>query len=623
MRSSRWRHAGAALFFAVLAVPMTWPFALQLATHVPGTGPDDNLQLFWDFWWMRQALSSGLSGFFHTPFMFHPSGIDLVLHTHVALNAFVGATLLGWTSTQAALNLTIIASCALNGFATYLLAYRTSSHWPASIVAGIFFAAHPSTTKHLFGHFGIYSGWCLAFFAYALLEALEQRGWRWPLLAGVLLAAVAYVDYYLFVYACAFVACVLAHRWLGLGVRMSSTWLGQSHADYILAVIAILCAAIALTIALTGGLVASVGPVPISLRTGTNLRALSAVAALWWAWRRRRPMLTINRSAAKAWPDVRVIVAVGLVCAVLIAPILQAAFFVWRAGEDVSQTYWWRSAPAGLDPGAIVLGNPFNAFWGAQIMRLYASAGMSAFDGPFWLGVAPIVLFATRASWTALRHSRLWLTVVSVFFVWALGPYLLLFGVNTGLPLPGILLRYLPIVSNARLPARADVFVTLGAAVLLAIAIASSRRRLPTWRVVVLAAIVLGDFWAAPLPMYRLDAPPIYTQLAGLPMGGVLEIPFGIRDSFGEEGRIDSNVLYYQSVHGKPLAGGYIARVPPSVKSRYHDAPVFNALLRLSAGEITEAPPIAGRDAADFLTGSGITYIVVDRRIATRRCVTS
>jgi hypothetical protein len=53
------------------------------------------------------------------------------------------------------------------------------------------------------------------------------------------------------------------------------------------------------------------------------------------------------------------------------------------------------------------------------------------------------------------------------------------------------------------------------------------------------------------------------------------------------------------------------------VKSRYHDAPVFNALLRLSAGEITKAPPIAGRDAADFLTRSGITYIVVDRRIAT------
>src|SRR4030095_839920 len=87
--AGRVRHLAAAGLFAALAIPLTWPLALHLTTHVPGTGPDDNLQFLWNFWWMREALAPGLSGYFHTPYLFHPGGVDLVLHTHNAMNAFV------------------------------------------------------------------------------------------------------------------------------------------------------------------------------------------------------------------------------------------------------------------------------------------------------------------------------------------------------------------------------------------------------------------------------------------------------------------------------------------------------------------------------------------------------
>jgi hypothetical protein len=294
---------------------------------------------------------------------------------------------------------------------------------------------------------------------------------------------------------------------------------------------------------------------------------------------------------------------------------LRAAYAVWSAGDYVSQVYFWRTAPAGLDPAALVLGNPFNAFWGQPIMQLYARAGIFAFDGPLWFGIVPLVLALTWSSWKGLPQSRLWMTVAAVFLVWSLGPYLQIFGVNTAFPLPGILLRYVPIVSNARLPARAVVFVCLGVAVLLAIACASSRRLQPSSRVAALVALVLVDCWM-PLPTHRLETPPVYEQLARLPAGAVLEIPFGIRDSFGEEGRFDTSVLYYQFTHGKPIAGGYVSRVAPSVKARYRGEPVFDALLRLSGGE-AGPPPIDGRQAADVLRRAGIAYVVVDRRIAT------
>lgn len=611
----RLRHLAAAGLFAALAIPLTWPLVLHLSTHVPGTGPDDNLQFLWNFWWMREALATGLPGYFHTPYLFHPDGVDLVLHTHNAMNSFVGATLLGSMSLPAAMNLTILAGCALNGFSAYLLAHRLSQRWLASVLAGVFFAAHPSTFKHLFGQFGLYSEWGLVLFAYALLEALDRRGWFWPIVTGVSLAVVVYIDYYYFVYAITFAACVLAHRWFGIGITRTS-WTKPAGTDHVLAAIATAAAAAAVVIAATGGFAAELGPLRVSLRSGMNLRALSTAAALCWLWRRWRPTPTAQFTRGVAAHDLRVVGVACLLCALFIAPVLEAALAVWRAGQYVSQVYFWRSAPAGMDAGALVLGNPFNAFWGQPVTWLYSALGVFAFDGPAWLGVAPLVLLATRSSWAGAR-SRLWLLVSAVFFLWALGPYLLLFGINTGLPMPGILLRFIPIVSNARIPGRAVVFVVLATAMLLALAAASSSRLRATGRVAALLALVLVDFWPRELPLHHLETPKIYEQLALLPAGGLLEIPLGIRDSFGEEGRIDTNVMYFQSVHRKPIVGGYVSRIPPSIRQTFTDSPVLQALLKLSAGDVRGAPNVTGDDVRDFMRRAGVKYVAIDTRIAT------
>ena len=45
-----------------------------------------------------------------------------------------------------------------------------------------------------------------------------------------------------------------------------------------------------------------------------------------------------------------------------------------------------------------------------------------------------------------------WVLVGSVFMLWALGPWLIAFGRQTPLLLPAILLRYVPVVANARIP---------------------------------------------------------------------------------------------------------------------------------------------------------------------------
>src|SRR6266852_3722863 len=115
-------HLAAAGAFAAFAVAWSCPLAWHLSTHLPGPGTGDNVDFLWNFWWMRTALASGLN-FFHTTYVFVPKGADLTLHTHTALPAFLGATVLRGLPVVAAQNLTILAALFLNGFCAYLLAW--------------------------------------------------------------------------------------------------------------------------------------------------------------------------------------------------------------------------------------------------------------------------------------------------------------------------------------------------------------------------------------------------------------------------------------------------------------------------------------------------------------------
>jgi hypothetical protein len=372
-----------------------------------------------------------------------------------------------------------------------------------------------------------------------------------------------------------------------------------------------------LLIALTGGVVLEVGGVRLSLTTGTNLRALATLSLLCWLWRRWRPTLTMTLSLPRIAADSRMTALVLIVAAVLMTPIVASALDLWQQGQYVSRTYVWRSAPAGVDVGTVLTGNPFNGMWGDRVMRLHAMLGISSFDGPLWMGLVPVVLVMTRRSWRHREDAALWLLVLGVFLIWALGPYLLVLGMNTGLPLPQTMLRYVPIASNAHIPGHAAVLVYLAVSVLLAIALAEWRPARARSLTAALLATILVDFSPAPFPTFAPDRPRVYEHLALLPSGGVLEIPFGIRDGFGESGRLDPRVMYYQTIHQKPIAGGYISRLPADATA-HSTSGTLGTLLQLSAGDKTpdDLPAGAVADAARFLLDSRFRYVVVNRDTA-------
>ena len=634
-----WRHSAAAGVFATLAVLWTFPLARHLSTHLPGGGFGDNVGFLWNFWWMRTALSSGVD-VFHTNALFVPIGTELTLHTHTALPAFVGSTVFGGLPLVAGQNLTILISLFLNGFCAYLMAWRVTRDWGAALVGGLVFGGSPYLSAHLNGHFNLTTAWTIPLFTMAAFRAIQGSA-RGGVLAGLLLGLTAYIDYYYVVFAIVIALCLLAcaARDWSIVLRRSSP--GSTRLAVIVAVLIVADVALMGAIELTGGLSGRIGPIR-SMRGIFNLLQVFWLLLAILAWLLFRPWVEARpRETWRAGRAGRALAAAAMVFVATAAPLVWNAFGLFLRGEYVTQQYFWRSAPRGVDIATLILGNPFHPLYGAGVRRVYEALNLDAIETIGWLGIAPVVLVA----WAIRRHLptaprrvdvraagedlswvvRQCVVVGGVFLVWALGPHLMAFGQNTGMILPQALLRYVPVLDNVRNPGRAIVVTYLALAVLTAIAVADWRAK-SRWRVlpvIAVAVAVVADYLPAPFPLVALDRPALYETLRDrVEAGAVCELPLGLRDGFGVRGAFDDRVLFYQTIHQRPLVGGFVARLPRRVTAAYDTDPLLAALLSLSAREVEPIARLPDRRlASDRLRENGIRFIVLDRGRASPKLI--
>lgn len=125
------------------------------------------------------------------------------------------------------------------------------------------------------------------------------------------------------------------------------------------------------------------------------------------------------------------------------------------------------------------------------------------------------------------------------------------------------------------------------------------------------------------MPLLQLDYPNLYDELRKRPeQGAVCELPLGVRDGFGERGRLDGMALYYQTIHQRPLVGGFVARLAPSVTSAYERDPLLSVLVSLSSPESEPVRSLPDRElAVSRLRADGIRFIVLDRAKASPQLV--
>ncbi len=611
----------AALGFVVLAVLMTWPLAAHLSDALPGP-PGDNTAFLWNFWWMRKALATGASPFW-TSYLFAPYGIDLTLNTHTALPAFIGATVLSPLNVVAAQNVMTIATLALNGFAAFWLARAFTHDDGAAFAGGVIFAMSAYISAHLLGHFNLISAYVLPLFV--LFWMRTCRGSRYSAIAaGLVLAATAFIDYYYLVYELMIAALVLiveasvwsfTRRTQGSAARVLSWMLGFT---------AVVVGAAIVLIWTTGGFEFEVGGRHVSMHSTYNPRQIfwvllgAWIAVRWW------PRTRVQWRAG--WPArqaAQTIAMAAVVFLVLASPIIWHGWRLIVSGDYVSQRYFWRSAPSGVDLVTFALGNPLHPLWGRAVLNIYDHFHLSQLESLGWLGVVPMWL-ATR---TIRRESsriavQLWLVVGGCFLIMALGSHLRVFGMDTGMILPQTLLRYLPIVSNARMPARGMVVVSLAAAMLSAIAVARlrERSRRPALIPMLIVALVVADNITAPYQMLLLDRPSIYSTLRERSEPGALcELPVGIQDGFGVTGSYEPRALFYQTIHERPIVGGATSRLPPSVRAGYEHDPVLNVLFQLSDWRQPDVSTLALPTRDQTIAGlqaNGVSFVMLDRQLA-------
>jgi hypothetical protein len=321
------------------------------------------------------------------------------------------------------------------------------------------------------------------------------------------------------------------------------------------------------------------------------------IFAIGWIVATWRPAFVVRRVSSE--PVQRAIAVVWRVVAVFLAgasPLLwQAARLIVR-GEYVTPEYGWRSIPHGVDLLAPLLGHPLHPWFYAVSARAYDAVHADYIESIGWIGVVPaLLLIVTRAAGVnaaMLAERRVWRIVLIAFGLWALGPFLTIGGFDTGLKLPQILARFVPLVANARMPGRAMVGVFMALAVLVGVKVsgATGRLRAPAvqWLLIALVAV---EYWDAPIRLTMLDYPPIYQALAAAEPGAVCEVPFGIGDGLSTGvGSQDRRVLFYATLHQHPLVGGYIGRMPADAQRRYEEMPIVGALLRISDHRPVDSP---------------------------------
>jgi hypothetical protein len=585
------------LLLAALSIVWTWPLARHFSDHIPGLG-GDNYSFLWNLWWMRKALSAPELDFFQSRYLFSPFGVDLINHPHTALQGLISATVLRSASIVQAENAYIVASVFLNAACAYALAFDIARVRRAALIAAVAFGGSPYVAAHLLGHFDLLTAWVIPLFALCLRRSLRTGSIASAAGCGLCVAVAAYAAYYHVVYLALFAATYTIASWRALRVHHEPRAQSQSlfTARLILMALMALDVFLIIVIVMFGGHEISIGGTLISARTIQNPLLLLWLLVCAWLLTKRRVVWRFERPSSETfWRSAQTTMITVATFALICLPLIAQAFRLALSGRYVSQTYFWRSSPRGVDALAPFAGNPFHPLYGGAVSALYSDLGLDRIEAVGWIGIVPIVaLLIGRGQWFDSEEARRWKSVLLVFAVWSLGPFLTIAGVDMGLPLPQALARFVPLVENARMPGRAMVCVYLALGVLVALRLAAVRRPAAQW--VILVLLVL-DYLHVPIPLTALDRPAVYEQLATIAdTGAVIEVPFGIGDGLSRgRGRQERRLLYNATIHGHPVVGGYIGRMPPNVAQAYDAMPVVGNLLRLSNGEeaIEEESPAA------------------------------
>jgi hypothetical protein len=608
-------HICALVAYAAVALAFSWPLPRHLSTHLNGPLDTDAGIYVWNQWvFHREVVERHSLPYFTDAILSFSGPANLSLHNYTVLADLIALPLIAPLGVVASFNVTYLLLSVLTAYAMFLLGRTLASDaLLESWMAGVLFAWSPMLVTRGSQHFSLVAAAPLPLFLLLLLRVQERERGTDAALLGACVAFAMFGDVYYAVYC---VMLMAAYVLLQV-VQLSRPGPGSQHGRLVVRSIDALnlcLASLVAVIALTDGWEFTALGRLVSLRTlYTPMLALTLLLVV--------RVLTSYRTSFKTleWRALvtvaRLGVTAGIVAGILLSPVLYALGMRIAEGRFDPPRIFWRSSPAGVDLLAFLVPNPNHPFAPAALFK-WLEQPMMALEH---VASIPLVVLATIAAAIRIgwRPPRMWVALAALFALLSAGPFIHVAGVNTYVPGPWALLRYVPLISMARTPSRLAVMVMLFAAVLFVLGLRAIRAHYGHRVVVGIAVLVLFELLPAPRALYSASVPAIYHTIAADPRPDirVLELPYGVSSGTFAVGGYSARAQFGQTVHGKAIAGGTLSRISSGRIADMRRQPIVNALLRLSEGDTLRPDDLSELAAhvALFLDRTRLGYVVIDR----------
>lgn len=608
--------------YVCVAIAFSWPLPLYLGQAFTGDPGADTGVYVWNQWvFQYEALVERAYPLKTDHILSMTDPVDLSQHNYTIFLNLLALPLIPLLGVVPTFNVVLLLVGVITAVCTYALARRvTRATRFEAWLAGLAFAWCPALVARSTGHFSLVAAAPLAAFVLCLVTADRTRRSRDAALAGLCLAWAGLSDPYYAVYCLIIAFGYLAARIVPVtyiadpgGVRHTP----GARVRWALNVAIVSVGGLVASLLIGSGGQFSLLGIPISIRGLYTPVLVLTMLILVRVAVGLHPHLFVAAPPRWSPATLRILLVGGLACLGPLSPVLYGLGERLAEGRFVSPPTLWRSSPRGVDLLGLFEFNPNHALARAFGDRQIAD-GSAFVEYTAALSLVAIAVIATAAWRAGYRPRTGWVLLTAGFAALSLGPFVYVAGVNTHVPGPWALLRYVPLIDAARTPTRFSIVAALGLAILLAGALAALGRRFPERRRLIGAVVgVLLLFELAPVPrtLYSAEVPSIYQTIAADPRPvRVLQLPFGVRDGTFTAGNFSARYLYYQTAHEKRLIGGYLSRISHKRLRALRAQPTLDALVIMSEGGTlapTHAAWIRSRGRR-FVERARLGYVVVD-----------
>ncbi len=540
----------AALSYGILSIFYTYPLIRYFSIAVPGPGGDAS-QFIWALWHLKNSIIH-LSNPFFTQTIYYPLTVSLILHTWTPLKCLFALplTFIGnYISTYNSLILFSLVTCALG---VYMLLRSYDIESSIAFIGGFAFAFSPFQMSHALGHLNIISTEAIPWIFY-LWRSYNFNLRRIKLIGISLLTIYLFLSsYQLFIYLVIFTVSYLF--WVKIILKKD---------------------------------------------INQNLIAVIKIGILFFIILIPFWILVINQYS-------------------------QYNYF------SLQDNYWTFSRIYSLDLISPLIFSPLNPLWGkyAQgiLMRIYSGhASISNFN------LAEHNAYISYAIWAVviigiIRYRketfwRYWVFTGGIFWVLSLGPVLNIFGypitankfmhlfsfhgLKVIIPMPYILIQYLPFINGARVPARFYIITIFAVSIIFSRILYSmmseikDRRKLKYVIQIFLFLIIGVDYLPAPFMVTKMAVPSVYNVIKKDKDRHhvVLDLP---SPPWAYD---DLTPLFYQTYHQHQIVGGHTARESKAQNKYFWE---YHIIKQISNGE----RGIKNEDLNNVLQKLNVYYIV-------------